>query len=87
MSLVDLSSGDRVALLLPGSVAYVEPVMDLLARGVIPVPLDPKLTPAERDRMLPYVDAALVIDDAAAILQPERASGGRARSRWPGPCT
>ncbi len=64
---MDLSPGDRVALLVPGSVAYVELVIDLLSRGVIPVPLDPQLTQAERDRILPYVDAALVIDDPATI--------------------
>jgi long-chain acyl-CoA synthetase len=64
---VELSPGDRVALLVPGSVEYVELVLDLLSRGVVPVPLDPKLTQAERDRLLPYVDPALVIDTNEAL--------------------
>ena len=45
---VHLSPGDRVALLVPGSVAYVELVLALLRRGVFPIPMDPGLTPAER---------------------------------------
>ena len=59
--LVALSPGDRVALVAPGSTDYVVLVTALLSAGVIPVPLDPKLTPAERDRLLRYVDPALVI--------------------------
>jgi long-chain acyl-CoA synthetase len=59
---VPLQPADRVALLLPGSLAYVELVLELLRRGVVPVPMDPKLTSAERARLLPYVDASRVID-------------------------
>ncbi len=36
----DLAPGDRVALLVPGSVAYAELVIALLRRGVFPVPMD-----------------------------------------------
>ena len=39
-----LLAGDRVALLVPGSPAYVDLVLALLADGVFPVPLDPALT-------------------------------------------
>ena len=48
----DLSPGDRVALLVPGSVAYVELVVSLLRRGVFPVPMDTKLTASEREALL-----------------------------------
>jgi long-chain acyl-CoA synthetase len=60
-------AADRVALLLPGSLAYVELVMELLRRGVVPVPMDPKLTSAERSRLLPYVDAARVVDSPTEL--------------------
>jgi long-chain acyl-CoA synthetase len=43
-------------------VHYVELVTRLLSARIIPVPLDPKLTPAERERFLPYVDPALVVE-------------------------
>jgi long-chain acyl-CoA synthetase len=59
---VDLRPGDRVALLQPGSTAYVDLVVSLLANGVFPVPLDPRLTEAERDRVLADVAPRLVVD-------------------------
>jgi len=59
---VDLQPGDRVALLLPGSAAYVDLVIDLLAAGIFPVPLDPRLTAAERAGTLEDVDPALVVE-------------------------
>ena len=59
---IDLQSGDRVALLQPGSAAYVDVVIGLLSAGIFPVPLDPRLTTAERDRVLSDVDPRLVID-------------------------
>jgi long-chain acyl-CoA synthetase len=77
---VDLHPGDRVALLLPGSAAYVDLVMSLLAAGIFPVPLDPRLTDTERDRILADVDPRLVVDDPdllAAMVEhtPERYRG------------
>ncbi len=59
--LPDLAPGDRVALLLPGSVAYVELVIALLRRGVFPVPMDPGLRPSEREGLLEDVDPVLVV--------------------------
>ena len=44
--------GDRVALLVPGSHAYLDAVLRLLAAGVFPIPLDPRLTASERERIL-----------------------------------
>lgn len=47
-----LRSGDRVALLVPGTASYVDLVIGLLAREVFPIPLDPRLTEAERAGLL-----------------------------------
>ncbi|GAB2878699.1 class I adenylate-forming enzyme family protein [Nocardioides pacificus] len=57
-----LAPGDRVALLLPGSVEYVELVIALLAVGVFSVPLDPKLTTYERERVLADLRPRLIVD-------------------------
>ncbi len=65
--MVDLPEGSRVALLVPGSQQYVEAVLSLLARGVIPIPLDPRLTAYERDRILTDLDPSLVITDDAEL--------------------
>ncbi|MGH3307506.1 MAG: class I adenylate-forming enzyme family protein [Nocardioides sp.] len=59
---VDLHPGDRVALLQPGSPAYVDLVIGLLSAGIFPVPLDPRLTPTERDRILADVAPRLVVE-------------------------
>jgi long-chain acyl-CoA synthetase len=64
---VELRPGDRVALRLPGSTAYVEVVTGLLAAGVFPVPLDPRLTAAELEPILADVSPRLVVDDPAAL--------------------
>lgn len=62
-----LRPGDRVALLVPGSLAYVDAVMALLARGVFPVPLDPRLTAYERERILAVVDPTVVVTELAEL--------------------
>jgi len=59
----DLRPGDRVALLVPGSTRYVDVVLGLLVRGIIPIPLDPRLTPLERAGILADLDPALVVTD------------------------
>jgi long-chain acyl-CoA synthetase len=64
---VELRPGDRVALRVPGSTAYVEVVTGLLAAGVFPVPLDPRLTAAELEPILADVSPRLVVDDPAAL--------------------
>jgi long-chain acyl-CoA synthetase len=78
---VDLHSGDRVALLQPGSATYVDLVIALLSAGIFPVPLDPRLTSAERDRVLADVDPKLVVDspdqlDSLLAELPDRATRG-----------
>ncbi len=44
----ELREGSRVALLVPGSHAYLDAVLGLLAEGMFPIPLDPRLTAYER---------------------------------------
>jgi long-chain acyl-CoA synthetase len=63
----DLRPGDRVALLVDGSVEYVEVVIALLAGGIVPVPLDPRLTPDERTRVLASIAPRLTVTDAAQL--------------------
>ncbi len=62
-----LQPGDRVALLVPGSHAYVDVVLSLLVRGVVPIPLDPRLTAAERGTLLTDLDPAVVVTDPADL--------------------
>lgn len=62
-----LLEGDRVALLVPGSLAYLDVVMRLLTAGVFPIPLDPRLTLAERERILSGLDPTVVVDDEAGL--------------------
>lgn len=56
-----LSEGSRVALLVPGTPSYVDLVLALLADGIFPVPLDPSLTAAERERILAPISPDLVV--------------------------
>ncbi|MEN8708165.1 MAG: AMP-binding protein [Nocardioides marinisabuli] len=83
-----LPEGSRVALLVPGSMLLLESVMALLARGVLPVPLDPRLTAYERGRILVGLEPTLVVDeedDLVALLDQVRPegpmSGWRPRAR------
>ena len=69
----DLAPGSRVALLTPGSQAYVALVLGLLHHGVVPVPLDPGLTERERAAVLGYVRPAAVLDDPGEV---ERLAAG-----------
>ncbi len=78
---VDLLPGDRVALLQPGTPSYVDLVIGLLSAGIFPVPLDPRLTASERDRILTDVDARHVVDtperlDSLLAHVPEQARRG-----------
>ncbi len=64
-----LHAGDRVALLVPGSTTYVDVVLSLLVRGVVPIPLDPRLTEHERERILVGLGPALVVTDEDALAE------------------
>jgi long-chain acyl-CoA synthetase len=59
---VELREGSRVALLVPGSLDYLDVVTSLLAAGIVPIPLDPRLTRIERERILAGLDPDLVVD-------------------------
>jgi long-chain acyl-CoA synthetase len=62
-----LHEGDRVALLVPGSETYLAAVLTLLARGVVPIPLDPRLTAYERERVLAGLSPDVVVADPADL--------------------
>lgn len=63
----DLQPGDRVALLVAGSSAYVDAVLSLLVRGVVPIPLDPRLTEQERAGILADLEPQQVVTDPAEL--------------------
>lgn len=82
----EIRPGDRVALLVPGSAGYVDLVIGLLAAGMFPVPLDPRLTEAERAGILDDIAPRLVVDTpelAASMLAttPARFRRGLPRAR------
>lgn len=63
---------DRVALLLAGSHAYVDAVLRMLTAGVFPIPLDPRLTPAEQERILAGLEPTAVVrtpEELAALVE------------------
>lgn len=62
-----LREGDRVALLVAPSAAYVEAVLALLTAGIVPIPLDPRLTEHERRRILDGLDPSLVVTEEPAL--------------------
>ena len=62
-----LSPGDRVVLLTAGSPDYLAVALGAMLTGVVPVPLDPALTPAERAPLLADADPSLVLDSPAAL--------------------
>jgi long-chain acyl-CoA synthetase len=62
-----LEPGERIALLVPGSPAYVDLVLLATRQGVVPVPLDPRLTPREQEAILADVEPAVVVHDEADL--------------------
>ena len=62
-----LSRGDRVVLLVPGSTGLVNATLGALRVGIVPVPLDPRLTTREREGLLADLEPALVVDDPAML--------------------
>ena len=86
MAHVEIRPGDRIALLVPGSPEYVDLVLGLLAAGMFPVPLDPRLTESERAGILADVDPRLVVDTPELLASmvehtPERYRRGLPRAR------
>jgi long-chain acyl-CoA synthetase len=64
-----LRPGDRVALLVPGSAEYVDLVLLATRQGVVPVPLDPRLTEREQAAVLAEVDPAVVVRDVDGLAE------------------
>ena len=62
-----LHEGDRVALLVSPSLEYLDVVVGLLAAGVVPIPLDPRLTAYERERILAGLSPTLEVTTAAQL--------------------
>jgi len=62
-----LRRGDRIALSLPGSSTYLSVVLGALRSGIVPVPLDPRLTPYERENILADVGPSLLIEDQGEL--------------------
>jgi acyl-CoA synthetase (AMP-forming)/AMP-acid ligase II len=62
-----LGPGDRVAVTLPGSGAVLALVLGALRAGIVPVPLDPALTPFERGELIADAEPALVVDDGRLL--------------------
>lgn len=62
-----VTAGDRVVLSLSGSTDYVSAVLGATRTGVVPVPLDPRLTAHECGLIIDDVEPALVIDDEEAL--------------------
>lgn len=56
-------------MLVPGSQAYVDAVLGMLGDGVIGIPMDPRLTEFERERILRHLEPDLVITDPAELAQ------------------
>jgi long-chain acyl-CoA synthetase len=56
-----------VALLVPASREYVDVVISLLVRGLVPIPLDPRLTDHERRHLLADLDPAVVVADESDL--------------------
>lgn len=62
-----LTAGDRVALLVPGSLDYVDAVWRLLTAGIFPIPLDPRLTASERERILAGLAPSMLVTSAEEL--------------------
>lgn len=59
-----ITSGERIVLSVPGSTDYASVVLGASRSGVIPVPLDPRLTIHERTAILADVEPALVLTES-----------------------
>jgi long-chain acyl-CoA synthetase len=62
-----LGPGDRLVLLCAGEPTYASVVLGAARSGIVPVPLDPRLTTWERERILADLDAALVVDSSESL--------------------
>lgn len=77
-----LGPGDRVVLSLPGSASYVNAVLGATRTGVVPIPLDPRLTAYEFAQIVDDVAPALIIREQAE-LDELLAGPERELAEWP----
>ncbi len=63
-----LVEGDRLVLSVPGSADYVTVVLGATRSGIVPVPLDPRLTTYERDAIVRDVAPAHIVDHPAQLI-------------------
>jgi long-chain acyl-CoA synthetase len=77
---VELREGSRVALLVAGSLEYLDVVMSLLAAGMFPIPLDPRLSKHEREPILRSLQPSLVVETPEQVF--EMVSHTPAEFRW-----
>ncbi|MEV7396173.1 AMP-binding protein [Aeromicrobium sp. NPDC092404] len=77
-----LRAGDRLVLCVPGSATYVSVVLGAARIGVVPVPLDPRLTEHERTALIRDVQPTLVVDDQAG-LESLLSGAPMELDRWP----
>ncbi len=64
-----LVEGDRVVLSVPGSTDYVSVVLGAARVGIVPVPLDPRLTVHERELIVDDVEPAVVVEDDEMVSE------------------
>ena len=76
-----LIEGSRVALMVPGSQAYLDAVLSMLSRGVFPIPLDPRLTAHERHRILAPLAPHLVVESEEQLTALTAGGHGLPRAR------
>ncbi len=75
--------GDRVVLVAPSSSALLCAALGALRSGVVPVLLDPALTPAEREPLVADAEPVLVVEGDAAVAA--LGQGGREAELAPVP--
>lgn len=63
----DLREGDRLVLCVGGSADYLSAVLGASRTGIVPVPLDPRLTAYERDAIIAEVEPSLVVDSPEGL--------------------
>ncbi|GAC1341159.1 MAG: acyl-CoA synthetase [Candidatus Dormibacteria bacterium] len=67
MAELGLRPGNRIVFLLPGSPELLSAVLGSLRTGLVPVMLDPSLTPGERRQLLDDASPSLVVDTRSAL--------------------
>ncbi|MGJ9412074.1 class I adenylate-forming enzyme family protein [Aeromicrobium sp. CF4.19] len=80
-----LGDGDRLVLSLPGSADYVSVVLAASRAGIVPVPLDPRLTDHERRSILADIEPSLVVRETEQLaeLLAGRPSISTSLAPWP----